>query len=96
MEAKIDNILDQAFFLEDILKSKETKDKIIISIFWIQREGIFGKFIDKSLWFWHVKIKNKFNIVIAIFLSIISFLIFLGEISIFTKFEINLFSFMID
>lgn len=96
MEAKIDYILDQAFFIEDILKSKDSKNKIIISTFWIQREGNFGENIDKILWYWHVKIKNKLNIAIAILLSIISFLIFLGEISIFTKFEINIFSFMIE
>ena len=94
MEAKIDYILDEAFFIEDVQKSKESK--IIKSTFWITRQGSFGECIDKYLWYWHVKIKNKLNIAIAIFLSMVSFLIFLGEISIFAHVDINIFSYMIN
>lgn len=45
-EAKWENLLERAFLMEDIISSKQSKEKKIRSTFWVERVGPLNEILE--------------------------------------------------
>ncbi|KAL4503388.1 hypothetical protein ABPG72_000994 [Tetrahymena utriculariae] len=94
-QTKWDYLLDKAFFTEDLKKNKDSSENKIDSEFYVNRQGKLGHFIDVAYWFWNCKAKQIFMIICAFTFGMLSLLVLLGEISIFSGKVINPFHYIL-
>ncbi len=79
-----EELLESAFLLEDVIDSRNSIDHKISSTFWVSRRGSFGDIYDKLMWFWYVKLRTKVYFVVFLVTMIMSLLVVLGEVTLFT------------
>jgi len=84
-EMRWEELLEAAFLLEDVIDSRHSIDHKISSTFWVSRRGSLGAFYDKLMWFWYVKLRAKVYFVIFLLAMVMSLLVVLGEVTLFTN-----------
>ena len=79
-----EDVLEDAFLMEDILDNRNSIDHKMKSTFWIERNGNCNNMIDTLLWFWNVKIKHRVGRIMAMIFAGLSVIVVVGEITIFS------------
>lgn len=72
-EVTYEQVLEEAFFVEDVLKNRGSGEMKIKSNLMQLREGTVGEFLDKCNFLWHTQLRPKlFSVcgLLAIVLSI--------------------------
>jgi hypothetical protein len=96
VDCKWDIVLQNAFFLEDVIESKHSVDWKIRSTFCVENKSSFTNFLDTIKWVWFVKAQPVFLMVCGILSILMSLIIVVGEIVIFEGFNIPLLSELVN
>ena len=83
-----EDVLENAFLVEDIIDNQNSSDCKMRSTFWIERNGGLNDIIDKVLWVWHVKVKHRVGRFCAVVFAMLSFIVVIGEITIFSDMKV--------
>jgi LMBR1-like membrane protein len=90
-EVTYEQVLEQAFFIEDVLRNRGNENHKLESNLIIQREGRVGRFIDTFEFYWHTVLRPKFFWIVCVVAIILSLQLVVGELIILFKFNFSLF-----
>ena len=90
-EVTYEQVLEQAFFIEDVFKNKENETKLLESPLIIRRPGRCGAFTDSLEFHWHTNLRPKFYKLMGILAIFLSCQLVLGELIILFKFNFTMF-----
>jgi hypothetical protein len=90
-EVTYEQVLEQAFFIEDVYRNKENDKKILESSLIVKRSGKCGALTDTMEFHWHTNLRPKFYKLMGILAILLSFQLVLGELIILFKFNFTLF-----
>ena len=90
-EVTYEQVLEEAFFIEDVLKNVDSPERRINSSLMEARSGLFGAFLDSSTYLWYTKIRPKAFYLLALASIILSVTLVLGEMIILFQLNFSLF-----
>jgi len=77
------------FYLQDILYNYNNSEKRISSVFWGRKSGKFLKLRESAEWYWFTRVYPVLSRVLAILSGVFSFLIVLGEVTLFIDIPVS-------
>jgi hypothetical protein len=89
-KTKWEIVCEDTFLIEDLLENRHSVEKRIRSTLWQQRRGSCGKIVDTLSWCWYTKLKRVYLVSLFAVFTLLSLIVLLGEISIFTHVDINI------
>ncbi len=90
-EVTYEQVLEQAFFIEDVLKNQDNPNGLLESNLIVRRTGRCGALHDSFEYQWHTKLRPKAFKLIGLVAIILSCQLVLGELIILFKFNFTLF-----
>ena len=78
-EAQFEDLMDHAFFLQDVVKAKNSPARAIVSLLKPHREGRFAARLDEAEWWWYTRIAPIVLRVVAVLLALLSLAVVWSE-----------------
>lgn len=85
-----DMLMDSCIMLEDIIASMHSSDKKLKGMMWTPKEGPFSRYREILEWLWYTRAKPMLCRTLAVCFYIMSVLVVLGEITLFTDIPVGL------
>lgn len=71
------------------MENKFSVEYKIRSTLWSEKKGRMGNLIDRMSWFWLVRLKKYYQLSLFFIFTLLSMILVLAEISIFTHIDLN-------
>lgn len=89
-EVTYEQVLEKAFFIEDVVNNLDNRELKLRSNLIQPREGALGEFIDKLAFAWYTRLRPKLFTLLALFSVVLSLQLVVGELIILFNFEFSL------